>query len=244
MGTQQQRVTVAMEMMPKSRRWFSMGLVMSAVLALAACGHDHTNIQTDTFPGPSFNPPRLAKPIIQDAQQVYVSPGVNSWSSARAGVLMFKCPPELPQVSYPVTQTFMRKLMEKHPFLEVRLMPEPYTSLPEALRLGRERKVDVMVLGEVPYFLDSGTAGQSGIQVDLTVVEVASGRQHWYFTDAVKATPRPMLNLIVVETRPKPTPPLYVLVEQLAGRMVDTLVRGAPAPALPPIKRWAGAIWQ
>jgi hypothetical protein len=233
-----------MKKIPTSRQQFSLGLLMGAVLALSACGHEHTNIQTDTFPGPSFNPPRLARPIIQDAQQVYVSPGVNSWSSARAGVLMFRCPPDLPNVSHPVTQTFMRKLMEKHPFLEMRPLPEPYTSLPEALRLGRERKLDVLVLGEVPYFLDSGTAGQSGIQVDLMVVEVATGRQLWYFTDAVKATPRPMLNLIVVETRPRPTPPLYVLVEQLAGRMVDTLVRGAPAPAVPPMKRWAGAIWQ
>lgn len=216
---------------------------ITAVFTMGACSEGRERIQTDTFPAPSLNPPRLSRPIIQSAQQVYVNPYANDCRTARAGVLLFKCPPEAPQVSYPVTQVFVRQLMEKRPFGEVTLIQETYSTAPEALRLARRLNLDVVVLGEVPYFLDSGTAGQSGVQVDLEVLEVSTGRQLWFFKDAVKATPRPIVDLIITETRPRPTPPIYTLVEQLAARMADTLVRGGPAPPPAPVhKRLFGAI--
>ena len=232
-----------MAMKNKTSRRVTVTLGIALVLAAVGCtGNSH--VQIDQFPGPSWSPPRLSNPKIEKGEQVYSNPSANNCQTAKAGVLLFKCPPELTEVSYPVTQVFVRKLMAKRPFGEVTLIQKPYTSMPEALRLGRELKLDVLVLGEVPYFLDSGTMGQSGLQVDLEVVETQTGRQVWFFSDQVKATPRPMLNLIVVETRPKPTPPIYALVDQLAGNMVDLLCRGAPAPPpTPAVKKWARAIW-
>ncbi|MBM4285965.1 MAG: hypothetical protein FJ128_12080 [Deltaproteobacteria bacterium] len=216
-------------------------LALGLALAGAGCSPCKPHVQTDEFPAPSWNPPRLAAPRIETAQRLYTHPPVNDCRALKAGVLLFRCAPEFTQVSYPVTQIFIRRLLEKKPFRDVVLIPAPYTSQPEALRRAKSYHVDLLVLGEIPYFLDSGTVGQSGVQVDLEVVDARTGAQLWFFSDSVKATPRPIISLIVVETRPKPTPPIYDLVDQLAGRMVDLLYRGAPAPP-PPKKSWA--IWK
>jgi hypothetical protein len=83
--------------------------------------------------------------------------------------------------------------------------------------------VDLMLLGAIPYFLDSGGAGKSGIQVDLQLREVKSRHIFWYLTDAITAAQRPIIDLWVTETRPYPTPGIYTLADTLAQRMVQGL---------------------
>lgn len=190
--------------------------------SMLGCAHAPDFWQTDTFPAPSWNPPSLANPIIADQEKVYVKPPVPQYT-ARAGVLLFRSPPQLPEVSHAVTQIFYRRLLEKRPFLEVMMIPESFGSLQDAVVQGRAHNVDLVVLGEVPYFLDGGGMGRSGLQVDLKVVEVKTGRLLWEIRDAITATQRPMVDLWVTETRPRPTPSIYDLAERLAMRMCETL---------------------
>jgi hypothetical protein len=187
-----------------------------------ACAHAPEWWQTSQFPAPSWNPPSLANPVIADQEKVYLRPPFPQYT-ARAGVLLFRSPPQLPEVSHAVTQIFYRRLLEKRPFLEVVLISESFGSLPEAVMKGQAYKVDLVVLGEVPYFLDGGGMGKSGLQVDLKVVEVKTGRLLWEITDAIAATQRPIVDLWVTETRPRPTPSIYALAEHLAARMCETL---------------------
>jgi hypothetical protein len=186
------------------------------------CAHVSDWWQTDTFPAPSFNPPPLAKPTITAREKVYVRPPFSQYT-AKAGVLFFRSPPHLPQVSYPMTRIFYRRLLETRPFLEVTLIPKSFGSLEEALSLVRPHDLDVVVLGEVPYFLDGGGMGKSGLQVDIKVVEVKTGRLLWEITDAIAASQRPIVDLWVTETRPRPTPSIYDLADRLAVRMCETL---------------------
>uniref|UniRef100_A0A7C3SJK0 Lipoprotein n=1 Tax=Desulfobacca acetoxidans TaxID=60893 RepID=A0A7C3SJK0_9BACT len=178
--------------------------------------------QTDTFPAPSLNPPPLANPILSDREKVYARPP-GPHHTARAGILIFRSPPQLPEVGGAMTQIFYRNLLEKRPFLETVLIPEPYGSLSDGVLKGRAYKVDLVVLGEVPYFLDGGGVGRSGLQVDLKVVEVRTGRLLWQMADSVAATPRPILDLWITETRPRPTPSICALAEGLAARLCETL---------------------
>jgi len=95
--------------------------------------------------------------------------------------------------------------------------------------VGRQEGVDLLLLGEAPYFLDGGTVGTTALQVDLRVVEVRSGHLLWYLSDALRATPRPVIDLIVTETRPDPTPDVYALAGVLAERMCQTMAAGRVA---------------
>lgn len=182
--------------------------------------------QTRTFPAPSLNPPPLAAPTLDQRRTVLVSPPTDAYRTQRVGVLLFRHPLHLPEVSHPLTQVFYQRLLATRPFGEVVFIPRAYGSLAEALEQGRQARVDLLLLGEAPYFLDGGTVGTTALQVDLKVVEVRSGRLIGYLSDALRATPRPVIDLIVTETRPHPTPDVYALAGVLAQRMCETLAAG------------------
>lgn len=204
------------------------GIIMLLCLFLTAAGTACAHLpggdwwQTDTFPAPSLNPPSLANPILADRKKVYVRSPVPQYT-ARAGLLYFRSPPQSPEAGEALARIFYRQFQEKRPFLEILFIPEPFSSVSEAVRQGRAHKVEVVVLGEVPYFLDGGGLGKTGLQVDLKVVEVETGRLLWESSDSISATPRPVVDLWVTETRPRPTPSIYTLAERLAGRMAETL---------------------
>jgi len=205
-----------------------LSLVSLATLAggWLGCGTAPSLWQTRHFPAPSFNPAPLAAPTVDQRRTVLVSPPTDAYRSQRLGVLLFRHPPHLPEVSHSLTQVFYQKLLARRPFREVVFLPRAYGSLAEALALGRQAQVDLLLLGEAPYFLDGGTVGTAALQVDLKVVEVASGHLLWYLSDAVRVTPRPVVDLIVTETRPEPTPDIYALAGVLAERMCETLAAG------------------
>ncbi len=206
----------------KARLGSLVWLALAAWLAGCASVPGGDWCQTDTFPAPSFNPAPLARPILAHQEKLYVRPPFPQYT-ARAGLLRFRCPPHLPEAGRALTRIFYRRLLKRRPFLEVVLLPESFGSLPEAVARGRTYGMDVVLLGEVPYLLDGGGLGKSGLQVDLKVVEVKTGRLLWEIREAVAATQRPVVDLWVTETRPRPTPPLYELADRLAVRLCQAL---------------------
>ncbi len=210
-------------------------LLLSVFLATAmGCQH----WQADQFPAPSWNPTGYASPLMTKQNQVYTHPNTHNLRMSRAGLLNFRTVPDFAEVGPAFTQIFCRELMAKKAFAEVVPIPETYTTKEEALRLAKRYKADVMLLGEVPYYLDGGTVGASGLQVDLKVMEAETGRLLWSLTDSVKATPRPIVDLIVTESRPYPTPSIGTLASRLAGRLAVALEQGRPIPPPSGFSSW------
>ncbi len=211
--------------------WETLGILtlIGSLLGVAGCGH----WQHDLFPAPSWNPSGLATPRIDQRDRVFATPGYQNLRTGRAGLLEFRTVPDFAEVGPAFTQIFYRELLAKRTFAEVVLIPEPYSTKEEALRLAKRYKVDVLLLGEVPYYLDGGTVGTSGLQVDLKVVEAGSGVLLWCLSDSLKATARPIIDLIVTETRPYPTPSMGTLAARLAGRLAATMEKGPPTSAPP-----------
>ncbi len=201
--------------------------ILGLVLCLAHCGH----YQYEVSPAPSWNPPPLANPRLEAQQHLIVPPLVPGLRHYRVGVPLFRCLAHLPDVPYPITSIFYRQLLEKRPFQEVVLIPQFYADLDHAISLAQEYKVDLILLGAIPYFLDGGGLGKSGIQVDVKLVEAKSKHILWYMTDAISATQRPIIDLWVTETRPNPNPGIYTLAERLAQRIVGTLQAEVVVPA-------------
>jgi hypothetical protein len=196
------------------------------LMGVAGCGH----WQYDQFPAPSWNPTGLATPRIDQRDQTYTHPGLQNLRAGRAGLMEFRTVPDFANVGPAFTQIFYRELLAKRAFADVVLIPEPYSTREEALRQAKRYKVDVILLGEIPYYLDGGTVGNSGLQVDLKVMEAGSGRLLWSMSDSLKATRRPIIDLIVTESRPYPTPSMGSLAARLAGQVVTKLEQGQPTP--------------
>lgn len=193
--------------------------------------------QIDQFPAPSWNPPLLAKPKITNRDQIFVHPGIQNLRLSRVGLFSFRGSPETPEANAAITRIFYRELLLRRPFTEVVLLPETFSTIEEARRLAQGHRLDVLLLGEIPYYLDGGMVGTAGIQVDLRVVDAKNGQILWCLTDSIKATRRPVIDLWVTETRPYPTPDMGALMTRLAARMVDTLEQGPPPPSPTGVKK-------
>lgn len=98
--------------------------------------------------------------------------------------------------------------------------------------------LDLLVLGEGPDYWDGGMVGTFGLQGDLKVLKGESSQLLWCLTDSLKASPRTSVDLIVVETRPKPTPAMGALATRLAAKLVKTLEQDPSPPPPTGIKSW------
>lgn len=175
--------------------------------------------------------PSLSDPKIKvGPPEAFVRTDDMSYRGYRIAILPFRVPAQVTDVSYSITEVFHRQFLEKRPFKGVVRVFEYYNTLPEAQRLAKAQGADLILLGEVPYFIDSGTTGRSGLQVDLRVVETASGRTVWYLSDTISAQPAPIIDLWVTETKPEPSPSIYFLVEGLASRMCLSLRKDLEPP--------------
>ncbi len=184
--------------------------------------------QTRQFPVPSLNPPCLAAATMDQSRQILVKPATTRYRSQRAGLFLFSCPTHLPDFDQRLTQVFYQKLLEQRPFQEVVFIPRLSGTQKEALELARKWHLDLLVLGESPYVLDGGGVGASALHVDLKVMEARTGVLIWYLSEALKATPRPVVDLVVTESRPYPTPDVFLLAQVLADGMCKTLAAGPP----------------
>jgi hypothetical protein len=210
-------------------------IVLAGVLtAGAGCSH----WQADQFPAPSWNPTGYASPLIHKKNEVFTHPSNQNLRLGRAGLLNFRTIPDFAEVGPAFTEIFYRELLAKKAFAEVVLIPETYTTKEEALRLAKRHKAEVMLLGEIPYYLDGGTVGNSGLQVDLKVIEAETGRLLWTMSDSLKATRRTIVDLIVTESRPYPTPSIATLASRLAGRLAANLENGQPIPPPSALATW------
>ncbi|MDD3581594.1 MAG: hypothetical protein PHW74_11300 [Desulfobacca sp.] len=174
--------------------------------------------------GCNIERPYLLEPLVYAAPtQVFLDPPTGLLLTSRTGLFYFTTPDNVPNVSLPLTEIFYQQFLRKQAFYDLRLIPQTYSTLEEALRIGRVKGYDLILLGQVPYFLDSGTTSKSGLQVDLRIVEVKTGTVIGYLSDAVGAEPSPMLDFIIWDTKSKPSPSVYALAQILANRIADTL---------------------
>lgn len=212
--------------MSRAAKILGMLLLIGGLTSGWGCSH----CQIDQFPSPSWNPPAFAQPKITNWDQIFVHPGAQNLRLSKVGMFAFRGSPETPEANAAITRIFHRELLLRRPFTEVVLLPETFSTVEEAVRLAKNHRLDLLLLGEIPYYLDGGTVGNAGIQVDLRVVDARTGQILWCFTDSIKATRRPVIDLWVTETRPYATPGMGDLMTSLAARMVKTLEKGPPPP--------------
>ncbi|MBI4796519.1 MAG: hypothetical protein HY790_11910 [Deltaproteobacteria bacterium] len=180
--------------------------------------------------------PYLETPKIQAGPpENFVTSSNYSYRRYRIAVLPFRVPAQVTDVGYSITEVFHRQLLEKRPFLGVVRVSEYYNTFADAQKLAKAQGAELFLMGEVPYFLDSGTTGKSGLQIDLKVVETNTGNTVMYLSDTISSEPRPIYDLWVMETKPKPSPSIYFLVETLAARMCLAMQKELEPPDQPAV---------
>lgn len=213
--------------------WFRLVAVVGLGLTGLGCNIEH---------------PFLLEPrVYASPTEVFLAPPCGLFLASRAGLFYFTVPDNVPAVSYPLTKIFYQELLKNRVFYELSLIPQTFSTQREALAVGRAQRYDLILLGQVPYFLDSGTTSKSGLQVHLRVLEVKSGDVVCALSDAIGAEPSPMLDLVVWDSQPKPSPSIYALSRLLAERLCQALLppfrQDQPPPTTtPPLEVAAPAV--
>jgi hypothetical protein len=95
-----------------------------------------------------------------------------------------------------------------------------WPGLARALALARAKDVDLVIRGEVPYFLSGGSKGTTSIGLFLEIYEVQGGQRIWIIEHAGRMEPRPRRDFIIAHhTRRLPEEPAYSIMTILACDM-------------------------
>ncbi len=95
-----------------------------------------------------------------------------------------------------------------------------WPGLQRALALARAKDVDLIVRGEVPYFLSGGSKGTTSLGLYVEIIEVAGGQRIWVMEHAGRMEPRPRRDFIVAHhNRRLPEEPTFSVMTMLACDM-------------------------
>ena len=197
--------------------------IITGMLGLGLAGGCAPNGPLASF---SRRPSLTAPKVRWSRPQVFVRPHTDRYRQRRVAIFNFNGPPGQPEVGEALARIFHRKLLQMGIFPEVILVAPPGASGRDPRRLARDLGADLILTGEVPYFMDTGTTGTSGLQVELRLEEALSGRTVWHLSLALNAAPQEIKDLWVTETKPEPTPSVYALADLLAERLCAILAGG------------------
>ena len=120
-------------------------------------------------------------PFKKGAPVVYIHPFSYDSQQAAIGVLPFVVPPNVSnQQSLSVSALFKDVFLGKRTFKVVKQITEPYGDLDEAIDLGKESEVDLVLAGRINYALAGTDFGGSRVEVSVRLLDVHSGNTVWY----------------------------------------------------------------
>lgn len=97
-----------------------------------------------------------------------------------------------------------------------------WPGLARALAMARAKDVDLIVRGEVPYFLSGGSKGTTSIGLFVEIYEVRGGQRIWSMEHAGRMEPRPRRDFILAhQSRRLPEEPVFSIMTILTCDMAS-----------------------
>jgi len=85
-----------------------------------------------------------------------------------------------------------------------------WPGLARALAAARARDVDLVIRGEIPYYLDGGSKGSSSVSLRVEIFDVEAGQRVWLLEHAGRMEPQPRRDYIVAyHNRRMPESPIF-----------------------------------
>jgi len=127
-----------------------------------------------------------AVPVQKGAPVVYIHPFSANFQQAKVGVLPFAVPPNVSdQQGLEVSALFKEVLLGKRTFKVVKQITVPYGDLANAVDIGRQSDVDLVLAGRINYVLAGTEMGGARVEVSVRLLEVKSGNTVWYIEQAM-----------------------------------------------------------
>lgn len=120
------------------------------------------------------------------APVVHIYPVGGQYGQASALVLPFHVPVGTqPSYGQQVGALFHEVFLSKQTFATVRFDEKYYGNIDEALEMGRQAGVDLVVAGRINYVMSGGQLGGARVDLSLRVLNVESGNTVWFISQVM-----------------------------------------------------------
>jgi len=194
------------------RMHFRLTLLSLCVVGLSGCA------ALDNEP---VKPDQLPDQIIKQPQQ-------NDYARARVGVLVFESPDYAENTGRLAAELLFNALLQRNLFAElmfIRAVNAP--GLERTLfELGEEKQLDLLVTGEVSYYLEGGNFQPSRVCESIRVLEPTdheSLQQVWQAKSCERSAARETHDLLLFRTPAKPADPCVELMQAIARKFAAML---------------------
>lgn len=125
-------------------------------------------------------------PVEKGKPIVYIYPLTDISKDQKVGVLPFIVPSNMTAESgRGVAALFKDILLKKRAFRAVKQLDKFYGNIDEALNIGKESQVDLVLAGQVHYAIDGTEFGGARVDVSVRLVSVDTGNTIWYIEQTI-----------------------------------------------------------
>lgn len=181
---------------------------LSTIAILSACTTNHSGFLLST-PLPEY---------------IYRQPLRNYYTHGEMGIFVFGSPLYAPSVGNTAANTIHQLLVEQMVFRKITPLYQ-YGNIPieRQLAIAREHGFDLMMSGNVLYYMDGSLTQAARVEMEATVFDVPTGTPVWKMVTAETGKPKAEFDFFLFQTPGKPAPAAITLITRNAEKMVHLL---------------------
>lgn len=163
-------------------------------------------------------------------EHVYRQPLRNYYAHGEIGVFTFGAPLYAPATGDTAASAIARQLMEQKVFRRITPLYQ-YGTIPMERQIGiaRDLGVDLMLAGNVLYYLDGSLSQAARVDLEVRVFDVATGALVWNAVAGEVGGPKAESDYFIHQTRGKPAPAATTLMMKNIEKIVRLFQSEAPA---------------
>jgi hypothetical protein len=124
--------------------------------------------------------------IHKESPVVYIYPFNNVYSQASIGVLPFQVPANMTtHQGKGVASIFQEIMLSKGVYRQVQRIDKAYGNLDEAIKIGKNAKVDLVLAGVINYALEGGEFGGAKVDLSIRLLNVNTRNTVWYMEQTI-----------------------------------------------------------
>ena len=117
---------------------------------------------------------------------VYIHPTSKLYGNSTAGVLPFHVPANVShEQGFAVAALFKDVFLAKRAFPVVKQMNTPYGDFEEAIHIGKDAGVDLVLAGSINYYIEGAGLGGSKVDASIRLLNVRTGNTIWYMEQSM-----------------------------------------------------------
>lgn len=157
-------------------------------------------------------------------EQVYKQPMRNYYTQGEIGIFIFGSPLYAPLVGSTAAHTIQQLLLEKGVFRQITpFFQYGFIPLERQLLIAREQGMDLMMTGNVLYYMDGSLTQASRVDMEITILDVPTATPIWKMATSETGRPKAELDLFMFQNQGKPAPAAATLIMKNAEKITHLI---------------------